>query len=81
MAIVLADAGSSAIIRPSQNLEGAWVALFFGLISLTNVLTKPRISTYHVPDVILLVMGGFMLGAAVTGFVALKGTRSDQAVK
>jgi hypothetical protein len=58
-----------------------WVPLFFGLICLTNVLTKPRISTYHVPDVILLVMGGFMLGTAITGLVALKRTRSDQAVR
>jgi hypothetical protein len=52
-----------------------WIPLFFGLICLTSVLTKPRVSTYHVPDVILLVMGGFLLGMALTGFVALMRAR------
>jgi hypothetical protein len=57
-----------------------WVPLFFGLVCLTSVLTKARISTYHVPDLILLIMGGFLLGVALTGFVAFKRARADRAV-
>jgi hypothetical protein len=52
-----------------------WIPLLFGLVSLTSVLTKPRVSTYHVPDVMLLVMGGALLGIALTGFVALMRAR------
>ena len=52
-----------------------WIPLFFGLLCLTVVLTKARVSTYRVPDVILLVMGGFLWGVAVTGRVAFRRSR------
>jgi hypothetical protein len=55
-----------------------WTPLLFGLMLLTVVLTKPSVSTYRPPDVIMLVMGGFLCGVAVTGFVAQRSrTRSS----
>jgi len=52
-----------------------WVPLLFGLMTLINVLTKPSVATYHKPDVIMLVMSGFLLGTALGGFIAFRQAR------
>ena len=52
-----------------------WVPLLFGLMTFTNVVTKPSVATYHKPDVIMLVMSGFLLGTALGGFIAFRQAR------
>jgi hypothetical protein len=46
-----------------------WVPLLFGLMSLTNVLTKPSLQGVRAVDEVQLVATGMCFGAALVAFV------------
>ena len=45
-----------------------WVPLLFGLMSLTNVLTRPSLQAVRAVDEVQLVATGVCFGAALVGF-------------
>ena len=45
-----------------------WVPLLFGLMSLTNVLTRPSVQGMRAVDEVQLVASGMCFGAALVGF-------------
>ena len=46
-----------------------WVPLVFGLMSLTNVLTRPSLRGVRAVDEVQLVATGMCFGAALVAFV------------
>ena len=46
-----------------------WVPLLFGLMSLTNVLTRPSMQAVRAVDEVQLIATGMCFGAALVAFV------------
>ena len=46
-----------------------WVPLLFGIMALTNVLTRPSFQTVRAVDAVTLVAAGVCFGAAIVAFV------------
>lgn len=46
-----------------------WVPLLFGIMALTNVLTRPSFQTVRTVDAVTLVAAGMCFGSALTGLV------------
>ena len=46
-----------------------WVPLLFGLMSLTNVLTRPSMQSVRAVDEVQLLATGMCFGAALVAFV------------
>jgi len=46
-----------------------WVPLLFGIMALTNVLTRPSFQTVRAVDAVTLVAAGMCFGSALTGLV------------
>ena len=61
--------------KNQRNFAPVWVPLFFGLMSLSNVITRPRFASYNKPDVIMLFMSGVLLGIALGGVFAFMRSR------
>jgi len=52
-----------------------FVPLLFGLMLLTNVMTRPRVATYHAVDVVSLIVVGMCFGAALVAFITVSRDR------
>jgi hypothetical protein len=53
-----------------------WVPLLFGLMSLSNVISNPRVATLHGSDIVQLIGTGMCFGAALAvGIVLFRGPR------
>ena len=58
-----------------------WVPLLFGLMSLTNVLTRPSLQNVRTVDEVQLIATGMCFGAALVGMgYFLRDRRADRAV-
>jgi hypothetical protein len=54
------------------------VPLLFGIVSLINVLTRPRVGTYVPADVVQLIGTGMCFGVALVGLILmLRGNRRN----
>ena len=51
-----------------RRLAPFWVPLLFGLMSLTNVLTRPSLQNVRAVDEVQLIATGMCFGAALVGF-------------
>jgi hypothetical protein len=59
-----------------RRLVPFFVPLLFGLLALSNVISKPRFATYYRPDVVTLIAVGMCFGASIVMLVAfLRGPR------
>lgn len=46
-----------------------WVPLLFGMMALTNVVTRPSFQSVRAVDAVTLVAAGMCFGAALVGLV------------
>jgi hypothetical protein len=46
-----------------------WIPLLFGIMALTNVLTRPSFQLVRAVDAVTLVAAGMCFGAALVAFV------------
>jgi len=54
------------------------VLVLFGLMSLTSVLTRPRVAAYYPPDIVAVFGSGLCFGAAIMGLVTrIRARRSE----
>lgn len=53
-----------------RRLAPFWVPLLFGIMALTNVLTRPSFQMVRAVDAVTLVAAGMCFGAALTGLVS-----------
>ena len=61
-----------------RSVTRIWIPLLFGILSLTSVITRPSVATYHKPDVIQLFASGVLLGLALgNAIVFFRGPRSS----
>jgi hypothetical protein len=58
-----------------RRLVPIWVPLLFGLLSLSNMMTRPRFATFHGSDVVQLIGTGMCFGVALASLVALVRSR------
>ena len=59
-------------MRTRRTLTAAFaVPLLFGIISLTQLMSRPRFATYYRPDVLQLFGAGMCFGVALVALVAL----------
>ena len=61
----------------SRRFAPAWVPLLFGLLSLTNVLTRPSLQAIRAVDEVQLIATGMCFGAALVGFGFFLGDRKE----
>ena len=52
-----------------RKLAPFWVTLLFGLMSLFNIVGKPRFATFHGADVLQLIGIGMCFGVALATLV------------
>jgi hypothetical protein len=74
------DQAAEADLRRERRRKLApfWVPLLFGLLSLVNLVGKPRLATLHASDVVQLLGTGMCFGVAVASLVAfLRGPRTS----
>ena len=63
-----------------RQLVPVWLPLLFGLLSLFNMIGKPRFATFHAVDVVQLIATGMCFGVALATLVAfLRRTGGDPA--
>ena len=60
-----------------RKLAPLWVPLLFGLLSLVNVIGKPRFATLHASDIVQLLGTGMCFGVALTSLIAFLHGRSS----
>jgi hypothetical protein len=59
-------------MRTRRSLTAAFaVPLIFGIISLTQLMGRPRFATYNRPDVLQLFGTGMCFGVALVALIAL----------
>lgn len=49
-----------------RRISSFWVPLLFGIMALTNVLTRPSFQTVRTVDAVTLVAAGMCFGVALT---------------
>jgi len=66
-------------MRTRRTLTAAFaVPLLFGILSLTQLMSRPRFATYYRPDVVQLFGTGMCFGAALVALVImLRGPRNS----
>ncbi len=54
-----------------------WVPLLLGLLSLSNMMTRPRFAAFHGSDVVQLIGTGMCFGVALASLVFLLRSRQS----